>query len=237
MPVKKLQRFAEVKKMGHVFEHTDFQQNEREKPKGRWHSEIFGNSNPIILELGCGKGTITTSLAGLHPEQNYIGIDIKGARLWKGAKRAERKELGNVRFLRMYVEHLTEYFAPEEADVIWITFPDPWPRTGDSNKRLTSPRFLKMYRQILQPQGILRFKTDDDDLFEYTLKSVSTFGGKILNLYDDLHEASDVENELKIQTSFEEKHLDKGKTIKYCRFVLNEKTKNYNFVFRLEALY
>lgn len=218
MTVNKLQRFAENEKMDHVLEHTDFRDGSP-KPKGRWQEDIFENTHPITLELGCGKANMATSLAGLHPEQNYVGIDIKGARIWKGAKRVEKEELSNVRFLRIYIEDLAEYFAEDEVSGIWLTYPDPWSRRGDRKKRLTSPRFLKMYQTILKPDGIVRFKTDDDNLFEYTLATVSSFGGHILNEMDNLYdEGTDENNQNKIKTDFEKKHLAKGKLIKYCEF-------------------
>lgn len=220
MPVNKLQRFAEIEKMNHVFEYTDYQNEEREKPKSRWHSEIFRNKNPLVLELGCGKALATTTLAGLHPEKNFIGVDIKGARIWKGAKRAIRKGLNNVRFLRIYIEHLDEYFATDEVAEIWLTFPDPYPRAGDRDKRLTSPRFLKMYKLILKKKGLIHFKTDDDDLYNYTLQTVPSFGGAILSQICDLHEEGREDDaKLTIKTSFEKKHLANQKAIKYCMFV------------------
>ncbi len=220
MPVNKLQRFAEIRQMDHVLEHIDFQSKKAEKPKGNWNKEIFGNANPVTLELGCGKGNLTTSLAALYSEKNFIGIDIKGARLWKGAKRATAEHLKNVRFLRIYVEYLTEYFATNEADEIWITFPDPYPRPSDRNKRLTSPRFLEMYGQILKPRGFIHFKTDDSNLFQYTVKTIAESGGKVLKSIEDLYDEKVENPHLAIQTAFEKKHLANQKTIKYCKFKL-----------------
>ncbi len=223
MPVNKLQRFAEIQESDHVFEYTDYQPEGLQKPRGRWNKKIFRNENPVTLELGCGKGAYTTTLAQLHPERNYIGIDIKGARLWKGAMRAENKKLDNVRFLRIYIDHLLEYFAADEISEIWITFPDPYPRAGDRNKRLTSPQFLEMYQKILQPQGFIHFKTDDASLFEYTLRSIESFGGTVLKHYNDVYRQDRGETALSIQTSFEKKHLANGRAIKYCELVLPDK--------------
>lgn len=222
MSVKKIQRFAEIKESKHVFEYTDYQGKIAQKPIGRWHAEIFDNSNPITLELACGKGAYTTSLARLHPERNYIGIDIKGARLWKGVKRAEEMQLNSVRFLRIYIDHLPEYFALNEVSEIWITFPDPYSRAGDRNKRLTSPRFLEMYKKILKPGGLIHFKTDDAALLEYTLHSIDSLGGTVLKCYDDIYRQDMDDTALTIQTSFEKKHLTDNKTIKYCKFLLFE---------------
>lgn len=221
MPVNKLQRFEEISNMDHVFEYTDYQVEGRHKPKGSWNTDIFGNSNPIALELGCGKATTTTSLASMEPDCNFIGIDIKGARIWKGAKRSQREKLDNVRFLRMFIEHLDEYFAPNEVSAIWITFPDPYPRAGDRDKRLTSPRFLKMYKQILKPGSHIYFKTDDKNLYDYTVKTVRSFGGNILTQTENLHQTeSDIKRKITIKTSFERKHLANQKTIKYGKFSL-----------------
>lgn len=213
MPVNKLQRFAEVAEMDRVLEHTD-----PCRSNGRWQKDIFQNSNPLVLELGCGKAQTTTSLAERHPSKNFVGIDIKGSRIWKGAKRADKNELGNVRFLRTQIEQLDTYFDEDEVTEIWITFPDPWPRTRDRSKRLTSPRFLHMYKQILHPDGTVHFKTDDDSLFKYSLKTIPDHGGTITKIYEDLYDIEKSEPTLTIQTSFEKKHLAKGKTIKYCAF-------------------
>lgn len=221
MTVNKLQRFAENEEMDHVLEHPDFE-DASQKPKDRWQEHVFENKNPLTIELGCGKGNLTTSLASLHANQNYIGIDIKGARLWKGAKRVEKEDLGNARFLRIQIEQLTAYFGEDEVADIWITFPDPWPRQRDRKKRLTSPRFLKMYQKVLKPKGSVHLKTDNDDLFEYTLQAISSFNGTILQKVAPLYkkELRTNREELKIQTDFEKKHLAKGKTIKYGKFSL-----------------
>lgn len=220
MPVNKLQRFAEIEKMDRVLEYTDYGDDESEKPKGRWQADIFKNTNPITLELGCGKANTTTSLAALYPERNFIGIDIKGSRIWKGMKRADKENLANVRFLRAHIENIEHYFDTGEAAEIWITFPDPWPRFGDRDKRLTSPRFLKLYRKILQPEAAIHFKTDNNSLFEYTLKTIISSGGKVLKQFDDLYNENVItEPEFQVQTSFEQKHLGNKKTIKYCKFI------------------
>ncbi|HLR76413.1 MAG TPA: tRNA (guanosine(46)-N7)-methyltransferase TrmB [Balneolaceae bacterium] len=221
MPVNKLQRFAEIEQMDRVLEYTDYFENERAKPKGKWNRDIFKNKNPITLELGCGKARTTTSLAKDYPERNFVGIDIKGARIWKGAKRADKEGLANVRFLRTYIGNLDEYFAENEVAEIWITFPDPWPRSGDRSKRLTSPRFLSIYKKILKPEAVIHFKTDNDDLFEYTLKTAAANNGKILTRCADIYQkrVKDVTG-LEVQTSFEKKHLERKKTIKYVKIAM-----------------
>src|SRR5688572_4723017 len=142
--------------------------------KGRWASDFFQNDKPIVLEIGCGKGEYTVGMANLFPDKNFIGVDIKGARLWKGSTDAEENGLTNVAFLRAYVQHLAEHFAENEISEIWITFPDPQPRLGDIKKRLTSPRFMALYKSILRPGGIVHFKTDNLELFDYTLELLQT---------------------------------------------------------------
>lgn len=220
MPVNKLQRFAEIKQMDRVLEYTDFKENKSEKPKGKWKAGLFENDNPITLELGCGKALTTTSLAAYYPERNFVGIDLKGSRLWKGAKRADAKGLSNVRFLRLHIQELAEYFEVNEVSEIWITFPDPWPRTRDRDKRLTSPPFLEMYKQILEPGGVIHFKTDNNALFEYTLKTFAAMGSGLLTRYDDIHQSNVMgEPGLQVQTTFEKKHLAGKKTIKYCKMM------------------
>ncbi len=222
MGINKLQRFREITQFQNVLEVTDFQSNDSKKPKGRWHSEIFNNQHPIILELACGKGRYTLELARRNRAGNYIGVDIKGARLWKGAKKARKQNLGNVRFLRIYIDHLDEYFAPEEVDEIWITFPDPYPKGSDRSKRLTSAKFLRLYQRVLKKDGIINFKTDSQSLFEFTIDSLEEFGCSIHQIKEDIYKEETDNDILTIQTDFEKKHLEKGKEIKYIRFLLPE---------------
>lgn len=219
MGTNKLQRFEEIGKFQNVFELTDFQDESLKKPKGRWHEDIFENSNPIILELACGKGSYTLELARRHPHKNFVGIDIKGARIWKGAKRAIAEELDNLRFLRIYIDHLDEYFAPKEVSDIWITFPDPYLKSSDRSKRLTSPKFLEIYKKVLKSDGIIRLKTDSDDLFAYTRKVVDQ-KCKVNEIVENIYEERPEDEVLTIKTDFEKKHLEAGKTIKYISFSL-----------------
>src|SRR6056297_388522 len=144
MGKNKQQRYREVEEFPNVFLYTDYTEGS-EKPRGKWHSDIFKNVNPIIAELACGKGDYTLQLSDKYPDKNYIGIDIKGDRIWKGAKKALKDGRDNVRFLRIYIDHLDEYFEFGEISEIWITFPDPYPKKGDISKRLTSPKFLNIY--------------------------------------------------------------------------------------------
>jgi tRNA (guanine-N7-)-methyltransferase len=221
MGVNKLERFKQIAAFDHVYELSDFQHNGARKPKGRW-AEIFGNDHPVVLELACGKGTYTTALARRYPEKNFIGVDIKGARIWKGAKRAKKEKLENVRFLRIYIDHLDEYFAPAEVDDIWITFPDPYPRMSDRNKRLTSPKFLSIYQNVLAKDGCIRLKTDSEELFTYTQKVIEQTGCTLLRKIEDIYQECPDNELLTIKTDFEKKHLKSGRTITYLRFNLPE---------------
>lgn len=220
MTVNKLERFAQIAAFDHVLEYTDFQKKGVAKPKGRWKQDVFGNDNPITLELACGTGAYTLELARRHPTRNFIGVDIKGARIWKGAKKALDENLENVRFIRMFIDHLDEYFAKDEVDEIWITFADPYPRAGDRNKRLTSLKFLKQYQHILSDGGVVHFKTDNIDFFDYSCRSVDQFGGVTEQRIDDIYDQKPDHPLLTIQTQYEKKHLKNKKSISYARFQL-----------------
>jgi tRNA (guanine-N7-)-methyltransferase len=217
MTLNKLERFEENTELENVLEHTDYQDSTLEKPKGHWN-HIFGNDHHIALGLACGTGLFMLELARRNPDYNYIGIDIKGARIWKGAKQAKEEKLGNVRFLRIFIEDLNEYFAPDEVHEIWITFADPYPRAKNRGKRLTSATFLKIYTDILQPGGLIHYKTDDTDFFNYTCRSVQKFGGSIIQKVDDIYRDQPQNNLLTIKTVYEKKHLKQGKSISYCAF-------------------
>lgn len=219
MTVNKRERFAQVADFDHVLEYTDFQQPGSKKPNGRW-DDIFGNDHPIILELGCGTGAYTMELARRNPDKNYIGIDIKGARMWKGAKKAIAEGLANIRFLRIFIDHIDEYFAEDEVDEIWITFSDPYSRAGDRQKRLTAPKFLELYRYILKPQHPIHFKTDDSAFFRYSCRSVIKNGGSIIEKVEDIYAQRPDDELLTIRTDYEKKHLKKGKSISYFKFNL-----------------
>ncbi|MDZ7715763.1 MAG: tRNA (guanosine(46)-N7)-methyltransferase TrmB [Balneolaceae bacterium] len=220
MSKNKLQRFEEIGEFENVLELTDFQSEQNKKPKGEWREKVFKNPHPITVELACGKGEYTLELARRNPDQNFIGIDIKGARIWKGAKRALEQKLENVRFLRIYIDHLHEYFAPEEIDEFWITFPDPYPRDSNSSKRLSSPKFLSIYQKVLAKDGIINFKTDSDSLFTFTKEVVSKTECIILDIVEDVYAERPDDPMLTIQTFYEKKHLEAGKTIHFIKFKL-----------------
>ena len=175
MGKNKLKHFNEMLSFPNVLQYD-------KSKRGGWH-QVFGNSNPITLELACGKGEYTVGLAQLHPEKNYIGVDIKGARIYTGARRSLESGLNNVRFLRTQIDHLTGYFAQNEVDEIWITFPDPHLRLSLARQRLTSPKFIDIYRKILKPGGIVNLKTDDATLYNYTLDVIHE--DKLTLLYSD----------------------------------------------------
>lgn len=214
MGKNKLKHFAEMLSFDNVLQ-FDKQQ------RGKWH-ERFGNQNPITLELACGKGEYTVGLAERFPARNVIGIDIKGARIYTGAKRATELGLSNALFLRMQIDHLPDYFAPHEVGEIWITFPDPHLRVSKAKHRLTSPKYISIYKQVFRPEGIVNLKTDSDSLYDYTLETVDELKLTLLehtnNVYAHAHDPA-----LDIQTYYERMHLANGKTIKYVRFAIGQR--------------
>lgn len=211
---KKRDRIAELNVLPNVFQ-------EPAGLKGTWHQEIFENTNPIVLEIGCGRGEYTINLGRRFPEKNFIGIDVKGPRLWKGAKTAYDEELGNVAFVRTLVESITDYFAPGEVSEIWVTFPDPYPKPCKEQKRLVSERFLGLYRQILSPDGIIHFKTDNTELFEWGIESFEgNEGVEILRYTKDLYNSDLLDEITSIKTTYEAKFLAEGKDIKYAEIRL-----------------
>jgi tRNA (guanine-N7-)-methyltransferase len=218
MAKNKLQKFNDIARFENVFEYTDFE--DREKPKGKWHSEIFKNNNPIVLELACGKGEYTVNLARKHPDKNFIGIDKKGWRIWTGAKTAIDESLDNVHFMRIFIDHLEQYFAPGEVDEVWIIFPDPFLRESRESNRLTSPKFLKIYNKILKPGSVIHLKTDSPELYAYTLEVIESENCKIIDQVDDVYEERPDDDVLSIRTFYEEMHLEEGRIIRYISFRL-----------------
>ncbi|WP_207430456.1 tRNA (guanosine(46)-N7)-methyltransferase TrmB [Sabulibacter ruber] len=193
-----------------------------EQLKGRWNSEFFQNENPIILEVGCGKGEYTIGMAQRYPEKNFIGIDIKGNRIWKGSTLAEEAGLTNVAFLRIFIETLEQHFGESEVDEIWITFPDPRPRKRDIKRRLTSPRFLEMYERILKPGGKLHLKTDSASLFEYSVEVLEERGVYNLLYTWDLYQSDLQEHTMGIYTTFEKTYLEQEVPIKYLQYTIQQ---------------
>ena len=187
--------------------------------KGKWHQEVFGNSNPITLELGCGKGEYTIALAKMFPNRNFIGIDIKGARLWKGAKEATELNMPNVAFIRTRIEFIESLFAKDEIDQIWITFADPQLRR--ERRRLSGPMFLHRYRNFLTPDGIINLKTDSRFLHEYTLACAQQNSLEILEANTDIYGSGRADEILSIRTFYEAHYIKKGLPITYMSFRLN----------------
>ncbi len=189
--------------------------------KGKWNEIYFKNDNPITLELACGRGEYTIGLAHKFPDRNYIGVDIKGDRLWKGSTLAVEQKLNNVAFLRTQILLIENFFEVGEADEIWLTFPDPRPRKIDVRRRLTNSRFLIMYKKLLKPEGYFRFKTDNTALFEYTLEEIQSRPDILdLQFTSDLYDSDFRAECFDIKTKYEEMFASKGEKIKYlrCRF-------------------
>jgi len=215
----KLRRFAAIKEFKNVFEPI---MNQPSDLKGKWRSEVFKNSNPIVLELGCGKGEYSVGLGKQHPEKNFIGVDLKGNRIYIGAKEALELNLENVVFLRSRIDFITNFFAENEVDEIWLTFSDPQPKKP--NKRLSSPPFINRYRQILKKGGIVHMKTDSDLLFEYTQEQIEEQKYECLEFTRDLYESlpENLDEETKaifhIKTHYEKLFTSRGHVIKYCKF-------------------
>ena len=209
----KLRRFAEISTFSNVV-----QLDAGKLYKGRWASEFFKNDNPIVLELACGKGEYTVNLGRLFPQKNFIGIDYKGNRIWRGAKTALEDGVSNVGFLRIQIETLLDYFAGTEIDEIWITFPDPQPQISREKKRLTSPRFLEKYKQLLKPGGFINLKTDNDGLHAYTAEKIEELGLKLFVKTEDLYHSEYADEVLSIKTYYEKKYLQDNKNINYLKF-------------------
>lgn len=223
MGKNKLKKFAEMETFHNVFQ-CGARECVEDSPvvtmRGKWRELYFHNNNPIVLELGCGRGEYTVGLAQRDPNKNYIGIDIKGARMWAGAKQAELAGIKNVAFLRTNIEMISNFFSPDEIDEIWITFPDP--QMKKATKRLTSTFFMQRYRQLLRPDGIIHLKTDSPFLYTYTQAMVKENHYPILvdtnDLYSEeaIHTLGDKANEARmLQTHYENQWLDRGLTIKY----------------------
>ncbi len=221
MGKNKLQKFSDMETFGCVLQYPRHILIQEGFPyKGKWNSEFFSRSNPITLELGCGKGEYTVGLAEANPDRNYIGVDIKGARMWKGAKSVEEKGMENAAFLRTEIEQISQFFSPGEIDEIWITFPDP--QMQKARKRLTSSRFLSNYRTFLNPKGVVNLKTDSPFLYEYTKRLAETNGFEILKITDDLYGSGLADPVTSIKTFYEQQWLSRGKTIKLISFRIGD---------------
>ncbi|MAP01517.1 MAG: tRNA (guanosine(46)-N7)-methyltransferase TrmB [Flavobacteriales bacterium] len=219
----KLKRFYELNTFTNVLQPSLNEIKPAHKIKGKWNLE-FKNDNPIVLELGCGKGEYTVGLAKLNPDINFIGVDIKGARIWRGAKTTNDENIENVRFLRTKIDFIDHFFTKDEVSDIWLTFSDPQPKRP--RKRLTSPLFIDRYKKILCPNGIIHLKTDSNLLYHYTLDEIKENNYKIIensdNIYSELipRASEKLKETLSIQTFYESLWLKENKTIKYIAFVV-----------------
>lgn len=225
MGKNKLARFAENKILPNVVQPTRDEALSGFHLKGKWRTEFFKNDNPIVLELGCGKGEYTVGLAKAFPEKNFIGIDVKGARFWFGAKEAHESGMQNVAFLRTQIELVDYFFAENEVDEIWITFPDPQIKYKRTKHRLTHPDFLNRYKNFLKPGGVIHLKTDSEFLHGYTLGFLQGAGYEIITAHHDIYGALEYDpgtpHLRDIKTYYEELFSSKGKTITYIKFRIN----------------
>lgn len=212
MGQKKLQRFAELETFSNVLQFP-------KDIKGKWKN-VFHNDNPITLELACGKGEYAVGLGRLYPQRNFIGIDLKGNRIWVGAKKALQEKLTNVAFLRTQIDQVTEYFEKEEVNEIWITFPDPQLRLSKAKKRLTHPKFLRLYQQFLAPGGLIHLKTDSPDLYRFTKLVIELYGCPLHTDMDNVFNNETVSEELKIKTHYESLDIAGSNRIHYLCFSL-----------------
>jgi tRNA (guanine-N7-)-methyltransferase len=214
MGQKKLIRFEAIKGYENVFEYPV-------NAKGTWNA-FFKNDNPITLELACGKGEYAVGLCKMHPSRNFIGIDIKGNRIWRGATNALELGLKNVAFIRSLIDKVPDYFNPSEIDEIWITFPDPQLRGSKAKKRLTHPKFLRLYQQILKPGGTIHLKTDSPDLYQFTKLVINLFELPLLEDMDNVYAGTNIKPELHIKTHYEGLDIAGSNRIHYLSFTINK---------------
>lgn len=218
MPKIKEKRMEQIRALENVFEWTEY--NSRSPfPIGTWNSEIFQNEFPIVLELACGKGEYSIGLARLHQDKNLIGFDIKGNRMWVGATKAKENSLNNVRFFRAYIDHLDQFFAEKEIDEVWIIFPDP--QLNKDRKKLTSQKFLELYRPLLKPGARINLKTDSPELYEFTKEVIEEEELILHRDVADVYKECPNDPELSIKTYYEGIHLKKGRTIRFLSFSLD----------------
>ena len=218
---RKLDKFADNERRRNVIQPG---KSIYDQIKGKWRKDFFMNDQPLVLELACGRGEYTIGLSRVFTDRNFIGVDIKGARIWRGSKIAEEEGLVNAAFLRAHIQNLDNFFENCEVDEIWITFPDPRPKDSDERRRLTNPRFIDLYRKIMKPGGKIHLKTDNKDLFDYSLDTVSALPGitDLVFTYD-LYDSPLLEEHHGIQTTYELGYLEEKKKINYLRFKIHPK--------------
>lgn len=228
----KLQKFAELLTFPNVYENFTPKDPKlvgsggaQVDIKGKWNSKHFQKDQPITLELACGRGEYTLGMARMYPNRHFVGVDVKGARIWKGASIALEEELTNVAFLRTRIEQLELFFEPQEVQEIWITFPDPFLRESKINRRLTAAHFLDRYRRLLVPNGLVHLKTDEPNLYQFTLERLKEDPRITIHYQDDdIYSKPLPIPELELKTYYERMHLEAQKTIKYVRFSLGEES-------------
>ena len=228
MGKNKLRRFAEMKTQSCVFEpETQIVLADQFEMKGNWDS-FFGNSNPISIELGCGKGEYTLALEIKYPNRNFVGVDVKGARIWRGSKTAEEESIPNVAFVRTKIEFINQIFAENEVSEIWLTFSDPQPKDKKGTKRLSGWAFLRRYGKLLRPDSLINIKTDSQFFYDATLETIEEGEHRLIRSKDDIYgnhwkEFNPDEQEiLSVKTFYEKKWLAIGKKIKFLQFKLND---------------
>lgn len=209
----KLRKFAEIDTFSNVY-----QLDAGKELKGKWAAQHFKNNNPVVLELACGKGEYSVGLAKMFPEKNFIGVDLKGNRIWRGARTGIDEGIANLAFLRIQIEDIMEFFGEHEVDEIWITFPDPQPQDSREKKRLTFPGFLDKYRTFLKPGGKINLKTDNDGLYLYTVEKVQELGLICHKNTDQLYKSEFADAVLAIKTHYERIYLKHDKNINYIQF-------------------
>lgn len=224
MAKKKLKKFAELNTFPNVIQPVSPVQADHFILRGNWKESFFHNDAPLILEIGCGRGEYTVALGRKYPDQNFIGIDIKGDRMWTGARTALEEGLSNIAFLRIQAQHINTFFGPGEVQGIWLTFPDPHARESRKNKRLSSAEFLQRYRNILSPGSPIHLKTDNARLYQYTRQVISEGNHHLLHATDNLYGENPPEEDLikDIQTRYEKMFLEKNMPIHYIKWSLNE---------------
>ena len=220
MGKNKLRKFSEMENFENVIQPETYHLTNDISLKGKWNKDFFKNKNPIVLELGCGKGEYSVSLAERYPEKNFIGIDIKGNRMWKGATDSIKMGLENIAFLRIRIENIEKCFSENEISEIWITFPDPQIKKRREKKRLTHPIFLKKYSSFLEKEGIINLKTDSQFLYGYTLGIIEGNKHKLLDCVEDIYGVHQLRQDMDVKTHYEKIYLEKETPITYAKFSL-----------------
>lgn len=225
MVKRKLEKFAALDTFPNVLQNRSFKHPKAENAegetidiKGYWSERMFRNNHPLVLELACGKGEYTNAMARINPHKNFVGIDIKGNRMHTGAKQAMEEGINNAAFLRTEIYLLPHFFAADEVSEIWITFPDPHLRPSKDQQRLTSERFINIYRSMMPKGGIIHLKTDDTTLYEFTVQTVAEVGATMIYHHNDIYSTDLVEPLLEVKTYYERMHLKDNRKIKYVKF-------------------